>query len=892
MFSRFLKPRWKHANPEIRREAVARINDPVILLEIANNDRDTGVRKAAIERIPDLATLTSVNIAPEIQQALNERFAALLPTALDDERLLAPAENYIRARGGPALLESLIRHPNVRLRQWLLPRIDDTTLLERMAAGDASAEIRQLAAERLETPEAIRRALKALGRRDKRVTRLLKQRLEQIEADAATKQEIEALIDAITQLGNAEQWQRDSTELMRLRNRWQQLADKADDAQRQRFDDASKQAEAAIDEHRRQAEALQPVIDAKASQCELMEDFVTHLRQRHRISPTEASDLQTTLDTLLADWNELAVLPEHLEVPLANRFHRQLTEARRLVATLLENSRSGRDLERIIEQAEKLLRKKTITEKAVERLRQQWAEQKLPKDPALADEYRQHFDRLSSQLQLRLDRQQAARDKGLAEIDQLLARIESNLDDDRLGDSIELEKRIRQILDGLADVPRKRLDAISQRLRDFSPRIRELDGWRHWGTDRVREELIEEAEKLVDTPQTPQERAKAVAELRQRWKGLSAIDHALNRRLWKRFDKACNAAWELCAEHRRQEAEQRKKNLAERETICAELEALHQQATADTPAWREIDRRFQQLRNRWRDAGPVDRNDWRKINRRYRKALDTMNEALRDERERNRAERMALIERLEALADSDDLPAAMAAVRDAQKAWQLTVSSKRSVEQAMWKRFKAAGDAIFARERARIGQQAETTNQLLRQKADICEALERLAEQPEEIDRQLPELQQRWDDTEMPRGRDAAALEQRYREALKGIDFARERLALEKRLVDVEAACTAITVSDDADTPEQLLELEILLDLPSPPELAEARMARKVAMLSERLNERGNEDTLEQAIEQLLAFCAPQTGNAVTPADQQRLFTIREAIAGELTSRIAELRQS
>ena len=877
----------------MRRGAVTTIDDPAILLEIANHDHDTGVRQAAIARIPDLTTLLRIHIAPEIQGTLDQRFAQLLPTALDDDTLAPAIDNFIRARGGPALLAMLASHADAGVRRWLLPRLDDSALLARMATTDADAEIRRLAAERLDDPASIRRALKALGRKDKRATRLLKQRLTAIDAAKARNREIDTLLDTIDRLGDdPAHWQRDGTELLRLRNRWQQLAGNASETQRQRFDAASQKAEAAIDIHRRDAEALQPAIDAKNEQCKLVEDFVTHLRQRHRISGHEADDLQTTLDTLLADWQDLPILPEHLEIPLANRFHRQLSEARRLVATLLENSRSGRDLERIIEQAEKLLRQKSITEKAVERLRQQWTQQRLPKDPALAAEYRDHFERLSSQLQHRLDRQQAAREKGLAEIEALLARIEANLDNDRLGDSIELAQRVRNLLDTLADVPRQRFDAIQQRLRDFTPRIRELEGWRHWGTDRVREELIEEAQRLVETPQTPQQRAKAVAELRRRWKGLAEIDHGVNRRLWKRFDKACNAAWALCAEHRQQEAEQRQRNLATRQAICDELEALREEATAPSPAWRDIDRRFQQLRNRWRDAGPVDRKAWRRINKRYRQALDAMNAALREERERNHAERMALIERLEALADSDDLAAAMAAVREAQQAWRLTVSGKRSLEQAMWKRFKAAGDAIFARERTRIGQQAQAQNRLLGQKTTICEAIEQLAEQPEEITTRLPALQRQWQEIQMPRGRDGAALEQRYRDALKGLDFARERLALEQRLAEVETTCERLSVDDGAATIDTLLTLEILLALPSPAGLEEERMARKVAMLSERINDRGSDDTLEQALSLLGSICPDAGITTVNPTDRRRLHAIRDAITSELTRRIAELRQS
>lgn len=897
MFSRFIKPRWKHSNPEVRRAAIERIGDRDVLLEIANDDADTTVRHAAIARIDDLGTLIAVNIAPEVQDALNQRFVALLPSALQDSALLPLIDRHLASRGGTSLQNEIARHcDDPKLREWLIPRISDTTLLEKLAADDSNASVRLLAAKRIEDVDAIHRTLKALGRKDKRVTKLLKQRLEALDERNAQQQAIETLISDVQQLGHAEHWQRDSTRLLSLKHRWQALGDDADAAQQQRFDHACHEAEAAIEANRQQALAVQPIIADKTSHCELMENFVTHLQQRHRISPTEADDLKATLDTLLSDWDEFPIVPEHLEIPLANRFHERLSEARKRVTILQENSRSGRELEQIISQAEKLLRKKGIPAAEVKALQQQWEKQPLPKDPALAEEYQSHYARLLNQLSQRIDKQATVREKGLADIAQMLERIQHNLDHDRLGDSTELEQAIRQTLDQLYDVPQATREAIQQQLRDFTPRIRELNGWRHWGTDQAREALIEEAETLANTPQTPAERAKAVAELRKRWKALVDIDHGVNHRLWKRFDKACNAAWELCAAHRKQEAEQRQQHLEARQNICAALEQLAIDATADEPPWRELDKQFQALRNQWQKAGPVSRKDWHKIQKQYRKALDTMNTAMRAERERNRAYRMNLIEQLEALGDTDDLEAAKAAVREAQKAWHLTVSSKRSVEQAMWKRFKAAGDAVFARDKARISQANEQTRSLLQAKTNLCERLEQLADNPEDIGQQPAKLQEEWRNTDTPRGKDGAALEQRYREALKSIEFAKERVQLEQQLRHIEAQCTALTTTEDAKASEQLLqqllELEILTDQPSPPEFEEARMARKVALLSEKLNERTHDNRLQRAITLLEHSCTQLKNNPIDPETKQRIDAIKEAIASTLATQIAELQQS
>ncbi len=900
MLTRFLKPRWKHRNPEVRQAAIQRLSDQAILQEVANNDPDVNTRKLAVSLISDLQILIAIHTDPDIQDTLNSRFITLLPDAIRTRTQRDSIENYVTVRGGASLATDIARQsksPETRL--WVIPLLQDSETLEILAASDSSAEVRLRAAERLESEADIQRALKRLGRKDKRVSHLLKQKLEQIRQHQQRQQEIEKLIADIALLGNHDHWQRDNTQLLSLQTRWPSLSDHCNTVQQQHFDDACKAAASRIDEKRQQEKSRKPVVAEKESQCKLIENFVLHLEKRHRISNTEADDLQSTLDTLLADWNELAILPESLEVPLANRFHAQLTLARKHVETLKHNARSTHDLEKIIDRGERLLQRKSIKSAEVTQLRQHWEKQPLPDDKVLAKEYREHFSRLLKQLNQRIERQAAQRDKGLEEIARHLQQIQDNLDADKLGDSIELERRIRQTLDTLADIPPARLQEIQQQLREFTPRIRELNGWRHWGTDRVREQLIEEAEQLVDTSQSPQERARAVANLRSRWKNLVTIDHSANRPLWKRFDKACNAAYDLCRQHHKEESQRRKINLQARETICTELEQLHQQTDWEAPDWREVDRSFQRIRNQWSKAGPVDRGDWQTIQARYRKATAAIDDHLNIERKRNQAYRLGLIEQLESLIDSDDLPAALATVRQAQKAWRPTISDKRAIEQKLWKRFKAAGDALYAREKSRISQETSKVNTLLEQKIAICDAIEQLADSPANIGSQLADLKAAWNDIVLPRNKSAAELEQRYRHVLQSLDFALERRQLEKQSQSIEELHTAWMAGDRsppatpaADAAQWLLDMEIMLELPSPDELEQARMERKVAKLSAQLNERNAQNTLQGSITLLQDFCQHTSATELPERDRQRLNTIKDAILAELTREMEELRQS
>ena len=44
-------PRWLHSNPEVRKKAIARIDDPNLLKQIGEKDDDPMVREAASDRL-------------------------------------------------------------------------------------------------------------------------------------------------------------------------------------------------------------------------------------------------------------------------------------------------------------------------------------------------------------------------------------------------------------------------------------------------------------------------------------------------------------------------------------------------------------------------------------------------------------------------------------------------------------------------------------------------------------------------------------------------------------------------------------------------------------------------------------------------------------------------
>src|SRR5687767_1308530 len=66
----FFGPKWKHADPDVRLEAVARLNDVAALVTIAEADQVRDIRFAAVQRLTDSDSLVHLakgrsDIAPD-----------------------------------------------------------------------------------------------------------------------------------------------------------------------------------------------------------------------------------------------------------------------------------------------------------------------------------------------------------------------------------------------------------------------------------------------------------------------------------------------------------------------------------------------------------------------------------------------------------------------------------------------------------------------------------------------------------------------------------------------------------------------------------------------------------------------------------------------------------
>ena len=271
--------------------------------------------------------------------------------------------------------------------------------------------------------------------------------------------------------------------------------------------------------------------------------------------------------------------------------------------------------------------------------------------------------------------------------------MEAALQQGSLGSAAEHDKALK-------DSKGMRLSpAQSERLAHARGELKRLSDWARWGGNVSREELIKAVENLTTQSLAMSELAKKVGSMRERWKALDTLSGAAPKSLWERFDAACSAAYAPAAAHFKHLAEERHTNAAKAQALIDEANA---QAAAmagfDNVDWKQMAATVQRLRLGWSHLGAIDRKEKKRLDQQFADVLNVLQAPLEQQRKSEVAHREELIEQVAAL-DALDRHA-LDALRAAQERWQELARAlplERKAEQAMWHRFRAACDAVFAR---------------------------------------------------------------------------------------------------------------------------------------------------------------------------------------------------
>ncbi len=685
----FSKPRWQSKDDAVRRAAVAADPDDELLAalpRIAREDPDAGVRLAALRRLadPGLSQALAIDDRDEgVRHAAQALWTDLLTGTHANAPTIAERVRLLRAQDDPRLIEHVaVRAPEAGLRLAALARVSRPALLAERATADADAGVREAALARIDDEAQLARIVERARKGDKKTSRDAAARLEQLrlargDADAV-REHARALcssLEAIVRGG-------DAGDAQRIDAAWNAIIGEIDAALRTRYAAARELYELSRDPLR-----------------------VAELRKRAR-------DRERVAQELAALEHELAAADAvQQRDALALRFER-----------LAERFAAGAAADAAGPQVADAQRVRAIAQRVQDLLDMPLAATTVAADPAPDPDQAGRESRTAAAA-ARRERERAEREAQITALDAALAAVEPALE---AGNSIaahagwptvvELRRRIGDALPA----------ALRARLADADAQYARLSEWQRWSDNHRRRQLCEEIEALPASGLHPDAVATRLREAQAEWARLDQLEGkpaSANDGLGRRFRALCRAAIEPTRPYFEKRDELRRSHSRQLQELIARANA----ATAETEPLAAITALRREAAQGLRMLDDVDPRERKGLAQKLKDALAALDQRVDASHAAVEAAKSAMIEQATALAGQADLRGAMNAARDLQKRWQAAGNGRRGRDEAQWRAFRKAVDAVFSRADQERSERITRDRESLDAAAAVCAGLEALA---------------------------------------------------------------------------------------------------------------------------------------------------------------------
>lgn len=572
------------------------------------------------------------------------------------------------------------------------------------------ADARLIAAEHIHTLPLLEKVHAAMRNTDRRVAKLMQGRIDLIRHLAAETQRAQASIDTAQRLLHDEKLSPNQVgELDRL---WQVIK-------------STPELAAAFDTARA---ALAARLEAQVVLQRAVIDAVAAARSLAAAGGT-AAELAQALERLDLEHAQHAQSPERASLP--KHLLSDFTEARNQAQSALQGLQQHQAAFDARQAALQQWQAQDSATLDAETLRRAWsALPHLPESP-LSDSLQQQFAAVlasapaptaapapaaeAAPRKVKEERALPPKEAG-EQFFKALDGMEAALQDGLLHVASEHDKTLRDSKHG------RLTPAQSDRLAHVRAEFKRLADWARWGGNVSREELVKAGEELPALALPMSELAKKVGSLRERWKSLDTLSGPAPKSLWERFDAACSVAYAPAAQHFKQLAEERQGNAAKAQELINETAAL---AAQDSTDWKQVAAATQRVRQAWTRLGTIDRKEKKRLDAEFGAALDALSKPLETQRQIETARREQLIVEVGLLKPSERNTVDM--LRALQDKWQELAKAlplERRAEQALWQRFRAACDDIFAKRKETAHAADHERREHLHAREALCASLE------------------------------------------------------------------------------------------------------------------------------------------------------------------------
>lgn len=755
MITRFfsLSASHDHEDPVQRILAIdSLLPDSDALAGMLASDPSPQVRAAAAKRCGNRDALLwalKTDTEPDVHSAVVEALANMLAGDGDAQ--------HVKTLMGDGTLLDAVRAEVAKqvgdsdLKRAVIAAIADEAVLADLASHAPSADTRIAAAERVHSPEALRKLVDVAGTKDRGVFRIAKQRLDAIKDRNAQDIEADAVLSLLEAL--ATKPGPILTELVELDRRWQALEMRGEKARLARCDAARGQVQARLDREQ----------DEYRSRSR----FEAGLRESLELLPTRAA--ADPVDMLRSELADLRAEALTLQVKGATE---RLDDATARLDAIEAERRVFAEAEVLAIEAEQLAAGTYIDDA---KLPKRW--QMLDRSIRTPELTRRFEAAMTVVEQRRLAHVKAAQEEASAvrqRTHALLHTAEQSLAAGHLKESRAASDEIKAMRSLAGTLPKPTV----QRLSRLNQQLVELERWQSFGQQNARTQLCERAEALLSEID-PRELAQGVQKLRDDWKALDAQYAGVPKALWERFDRACEKAYAPAAKYLAELAAQRKEARKQREDFISAALAHAPTLLAEPRDFRGIERWLRTTDDAWRDKnlGSLEPRLWKKLDARLKEVLGPLRDTLGQAREEAKAVRQGLINEAVALAAQAmdrDSPAKVKALQGRWQEHAKSMSLPQRDERVLWEQFRVACDAVFSARQSKRKEDDDRKHAHRRELEEIVTRLDQLVEARDQDDQSvrkaLREAGEQWRVKANASDPAARALDGRFRHAKSAVE--------------------------------------------------------------------------------------------------------------------------
>jgi hypothetical protein len=402
------------------------------------------------------------------------------------------------------------------------------------------------------------------------------------------------------------------------------------------------------------------------------------------------------------------------------------------------------------------------------------------------DELDQRFQKAHDKLRDRrnqfLNNLEASKEDNLQKKQALLDRLRDLVDSEETGSSLKVLKDIQTKWREIGPVPPAQLknlwanyNALLDRFYDNRSiyfELKELDRKKNYD---LKIELCERAEQLASGEDLG-ELIRQLNDLHEEFKHIGPVPAEVQDVIWERFKTASDKIYIRRKEHYEILKESLRANLVAKEAISEKIAAFSSFESDRIAEWNEKTKEIIQLQKEWESIGGIPKEKAKKVNKQFWSAFKAFFgkkgaffKKIEEERKENLRMKQELLDKAEALKDSEDFRSASEELKKLQVRWKEIGPVPEKFRNEIFNKFKKACDHFFSRRRSKSEHTEQEYNKNLAKKTALCGELEELSKTGKVDMARVKAIESEWAEIGFVPKENIKSIQRRYTEAIEKI---------------------------------------------------------------------------------------------------------------------------